>query len=81
MAEKVKKYWRVQGKKNGKWKNISAEWRDRIPNKKEARDLFKGVKDKYDSVRVIKVHGDKKEVRWKDKELLNQEIPIETVRQ
>ena len=72
-------YWRVQGKKNGKWINKSAQWRDRKPSKEEARDLFKGIQNEYNSVRLIKVKNGEKEVLWEDKELLNQDIPIETV--
>jgi len=72
-------YWRVQGKKRKQWDDISAQWRDRAPKKEEARDLFKGIKDEYNSVRLIKVKNGEKEVVWENKELLEQEIPIETV--
>ena len=72
-------YWRVQGKKRKQWDNISAQWRDRKPSKEEARDLFKGIQNEYNSVRLIKVKNGEKEVLWEDKELLNQDIPIETV--
>lgn len=74
------KEWIVQGKKQASWRNLSTGWRDRKPSKTEARDLFKGVKSEYSSVRLIKKQGRSKEVLWEDKDLLNQEIPIETVR-
>lgn len=73
-------YWRVQGKKNGKWINKSAQWRDRKPSREEARDLFKGVRKEYNSIRLIKIDEDKEKIEWEDKDLLKQEIPIETVK-
>ncbi|GEM_PF-6096304 len=77
---KMNSYWRVQGKKNGKWINKSAQWRDRKPSREEARDLFKGVRKEYNSIRLIKIDEDKEKIEWEDKDLLKQEIPIETVK-
>ncbi|MFW5903028.1 MAG: hypothetical protein ACOCTT_04015 [archaeon] len=73
-------YWRIQGKKKGKWIDRSTQWRDRKPSKEEARDLFKGIKEDYSSIRLIKVKRNQEKVEWEDKELLKQEIPIETVK-
>ncbi len=74
------KEWIVQGYRNDRWEDASVGWRDRKPSKKEARDLFKGIKDRYESIRLIEKEDDGKRVLWENADLLDQDIPIESVR-
>ncbi len=72
--------WVVQGYKDEEWKDMSTEWRDKKPSKTQALHLFKGVKDEFKSIRLIRRTEEGKRVLWENKDLLNQQIPIETVR-
>lgn len=72
--------WVVQGYKEDEWKDMSTEWRDRKPSKTESLNLFKGVKEEYNSIRLIKRKENEERVLWENKGLLDQDIPIETVR-
>lgn len=74
-------YWRIQGKRkdNGRWEDRSTEWIDSKPTKEQAKNLFKGIKNEYKSVRLTRNLLGKSKVLWEDDELLEQEIPIESV--
>lgn len=71
--------WIVQGRREGEWENMNIGWKDGEPSKTQALHLFKGVKEKYDSVRLIKKSSGSIEVLWEDESLLDKGIPIQSV--
>lgn len=78
-VEKMTEEWVVQGYREDEWKDMSTGWRDGEPSKTQALHLFKGVKDKYNSARLIEKSDKSTKVIWEDKSLLDQEIPIQSV--